>query len=217
MNLAAALTIYARNRYIEKLLPLLKRATKLRRIVSVYGATFEGQIDMDHFQGWGFSPMKNQGHTASITTLSLEGHQKACPEVSYVHNFPGAVESGIGRGSIGWIMRFLKTAFAILGPLVHIPLEEAGQRHLFLCTSARFSAGVNDKEPGVPLVDGLEYARGTSGISGSGAYSIDANGDSASPKVERLLAALREIGAVEQIMNNLERDISNALSATIEE
>lgn len=215
MNLAAALTTYARNRYIEKLLPLVKRATSLRRVVSVYGATFEGQIDMDHFQGWGFSPMKDQGHTASITTLALEGHQKACPEVSYVHNFPGAVESGIARGSIGWIMRFLKTVFAILGPLVHIPLEEAGQRHLFLCTSARFSAGADDAAPGVPLIEGLEYSRGTTGKPGSGVYSIDANGDSASPKVEKLLAGLREGGAVQKIMDNIACDIGNALDAKL--
>lgn len=186
-------------------------------MISVYGATFEGLIDMDHFEGWGFSPMKNQGHTASITSLALEGHQKTCSEVSYVHNFPGAVESGIARGSIGWIMRFLKTVFAILGPLVHIPLEEAGQRHLFLCTSARFSKGPDDVASGVPLIEGLEYARGTTGHSESGVYSIDANGDSAGPKVEKLLAELRGRGAVQQIMENLERNIGKALQATVEE
>lgn len=138
LHYPATLTIYARNRYIQKLLPLLKRATSLRRVVTVYCATFEGQIDLDHFQGWNFGLIKTQGHTASITTLALEGHQQAFPEVSYVHNFPGAVELGIGRGDIGYLMRFLKTVFALLGPLVHIPLEEAGLRHLFLCTSARF-------------------------------------------------------------------------------
>ena len=114
MHYPAALTIYARNRYIEKLLPLLERATSLRRVVGVYCATFEGQIDMDNFQGWDLGLMKNQGHTASITTLALEGHQLAFPNVLYVHNFPGAVESGIGRGSIGFLMRFLKTVFALL-------------------------------------------------------------------------------------------------------
>lgn len=167
---------------------------------------------MTNSQGWDFDLMKNQGHTASITTLALEGHQKTFPEVSYVHNFPGAVESGIARGSIGFLMRFLKTIFALLGPLVHIPLEEAGQRHLFLCTSARFSAGPDDAASGVPLVDGLDHARGTNGRAGSGVYSIDANGESASPKVERLLADLREKGLVDQITENIERDISNALS-----
>lgn len=69
---------------------------------------------MDNFQGWDLGLMKNQGHTASITTLALEGHQLAFPNVLYVHNFPGAVESGIGRGSIGFLMRFLKTVFALL-------------------------------------------------------------------------------------------------------
>ena len=192
----------------------MRQATSLRRVVSVYCATFEGKVDLEHFQGWDFGLMKTQGHTASITTLALEGHQQAVPRVSYVHNFPGAVESGIARGSIRYLMRFLKTVFALLGPLVHIPLEEAGQRHLFLCTSARFSAESEDTAPGVPLLDGLDYARGTDGHARSGVYSIDANGDSASLKVEKLLGDLRTKGAVQKVMENIEHDISTALHST---
>ena len=64
-----------------------------------------------------------------------------------MHNFPGAVESGIVRGSIGWLVRFLKTVWGVLGSWVHIPLEEAGDRHVFFCTSARSSNG-SDEESG---------------------------------------------------------------------
>jgi hypothetical protein len=98
---------------------------------------------------------------ASVMTLALEAHHKAAPEVSFVQNFPGAVESGIARGSSGGLIRVLKTIYAVLGPLVHIPLVEAGDRHLFLCTSARYCAGPEDSTAGVPLVDGLTLARGT--------------------------------------------------------
>jgi len=141
MHYQAALTAYARNRFMSNFLPLLRRGKGLRRVVSVFGGTYEGVVDMADFQGWGLGRMAGQGYEASITTLALEEHREAAPEVAFVHCFPGAVESGIGRGEIGGLMRVLKTIYAVLGSLVHVPLVEAGERHLFLCMSARFGVG----------------------------------------------------------------------------
>ena len=172
MHYPAALTIHARSRFISNLLPLMRRGKGLRRFVSVFGATYEGPISMADFQGWHLGRMENQGHTASIVTLALDAHHGAAPEVSFVHNFPGAVKSGIARGDIGALMRVLKTVFTVLGPLVHVPLVEAGNRHVFLCTSARFPAGPEDGTAGVPLVDGLAVARGSDGLIGSGMYLL---------------------------------------------
>ncbi|KAK5693065.1 hypothetical protein LTR97_010541 [Elasticomyces elasticus] len=211
---AAALTIYARNRLISALLPLLRRAQNLRRVVSVYSATFEGRIHMDDFQAARIGLMAKQGHMASITTLAMEGHHQAAPEVSFVHNFPGSVKSGIDRGSIGPLMRTLKTVFILLAPLVNIPLEEAGDRHLFLCTSARYGAGVDDEAAGVTLTDGSALARGTDGQNGSGVYSIDAYGESAKPKVEALLANMRQDGMVKKVQAMIEADIDRALASS---
>ena len=157
--------------------------------------------------------MSYYGHEASITTLALEAHHTAAPEVSFVHNFPGAVESGIARGSIGPLMRVLKTIYAWLGPLVHIPLEEAGDRHVFLCTSARFSAGPEDTTAGVPLIDGVALARGSDGQTGSGVYSINEKGESAGPKVERLLKTLRSQDMVERVWESIESEINGALTS----
>ncbi|TKA81526.1 hypothetical protein B0A55_02982 [Friedmanniomyces simplex] len=213
LQYASALTIYARNRFISNLLPLLRQAQDLRRVVSVYSATFEGEIHMDDFQAANLGLMAKQGHMASVTTLALEAHHRSAPEVSFVHNFPGSVKSGIDRGSIGPLMRTLKTIFIVLAPLVNIPLEEAGDRHLFLCTSARFSAGSQDKAAGVPLADGLALARSSDGQSGSGVYSIDAYGASAKPKVERLLAKLRGEDMVQRVQNAIEADINSALAS----
>ena len=174
----------------------------------------EGQINMNDFQCWKLGRMETYGHEASVVTLVLEAHRKTAPEVSFVHNFPGAVQSGIARGSIGGLMRVLKTIWAMLGPLVHIPLMEAGDRHLFLCTSARFPAGPEDATAGVPLSEGLPLASGTDGQDGSGVYSIDANGESAKPKVERLLAQLRSQGMVERVWEKVESDINGALASS---
>lgn len=170
---------------------------------------------MDDFQAWNLNRPAHQAHDASITTLMLEAFHSSAPGVSFVHNFPGAVVSGIARGSIGPLMRFLKTIWAVLGPLVHIPLVEAGDRHVFLCTSARFSAGPDDEAAGVPLPDGLEFARGTDGKNASGVYSIDSSGESANSKVEKLLARLRSQGLVQKVNEAIESDINSALACEI--
>jgi len=194
------------------LLPLIRPGKSLRRVVSVYRATFEGQIYMADFQGWNLGLRANRGHLASITTLALEADHKVAPEISFVRSFPGAVESGIGRGSIGGLMPFLKTVYAVLGSLVHVPLVEAGDRHLFLCTSARFSNGPEGATAGVPLANRLELARGSDGQIGIGVYSIDANDESAGRKVERVLALFRGQGMVERVRENIESDINVTLA-----
>lgn len=152
------------------------------------------------------------GQKASITTLSLEAQHQVAPEVSFIHNFPGAVVSGIARGNIGPFMRFLKTVWAWLGPLVHIPLEEAGDRHLFLCTSARFPAGPNDATAGVPPPEGLDVATGIDGEVGSGVYSINEKGDSSGANVEHLMTQFREQGMVARVWKKIESDIRSALA-----
>ncbi|KAL9092512.1 MAG: hypothetical protein Q9165_004316 [Trypethelium subeluteriae] len=214
LHYSAALGTYGRSRFISNLLPLIRRATGLRRVVSVFQGTYEGEIKMTDFQGWNLGLRENQGHKASIATLDLEAHHKAAPEVSFVHNFPGAVESGIGRGSIGGLMRVLKTIQTLIGPLVNIPLVEAGDRHVFFCTSARFSTGPEDTTAGIPLIEGLDLARGTDGQIGSGVYSIDANGESANSTVEELLAQLRKRGMVDQVRERMESDINAALASS---
>ena len=214
LHYPTALTIHARNRFISNLLPQIRRGPGLRRIVTVFGAGFEGKIHMHDFQAYNLSRPANQAHDASITTMALEAHQKTAQDVSFIHNFPGAVESGIARGSIGPLMRVLKTIWAVLGPLVHIPLVEAGDRHLFLCTSACFPAASECGTAGVPLFDGLSVAKGTNGLNGSGVYSIDAKGESTSPKVERLLAQLRSEGMVERVWERISSDIDDALKST---
>jgi hypothetical protein len=178
LHYPAALTIYCRNRFISNLLPHIQRATALRRVVTTFAGGWEGQIDMDDFEGYHISRFQSMGHNASIVTLALEGHHKAAPEVSYVHNFPGSVKSGIDRGDIGLFMRTMKTIFKLFAPLLNIPLEVSGDRHVFLCTSARYSNGPEDKAAGVPLVDGLELAEGIDGQRGSGVYTVDETGES---------------------------------------
>ena len=205
LHYAAALVVYSRNRFIVNLLPLLQNATALRRVVSVFTTTKEGPIDTTNFQGWRLPLMAQRGHASSIVTLSLEALAKKAPDVSFIHNFPGAVRSGIGRGTNGGIMSIVKAVYKLIGPLVYIPTIEAGERHVFLATSARYPAGTNgDAASGVPLAGGVVISRGTNGKSGSGVYSVDWDGESAGPKVEELLADFRKEGMVEKVWKHTE-------------
>lgn len=205
LHYATALVVYSRARFIVNLLPLLQKATDLRRVVSVFTATKEGPVDMTNFQARKVSLMSQRGHASSLVTLSLEALAKKAPDVSFIHNFPGAVKSGITRGTTGAMMFLFKAVSKVLGSLFYIPTVEAGERHVFLATSARYPAGTSgDAASGVPLADGVATARGTSSKIGSGVYSIDSQGESAESKVEVLLAQFREQGMVEKVWNNIE-------------
>lgn len=51
LTLQTALTFYGRNRFIVNLLPQIQQATSLRRVVSVYMGTFEGQVYLNNIKG----------------------------------------------------------------------------------------------------------------------------------------------------------------------
>ncbi|TIA60552.1 hypothetical protein D6C76_10298 [Aureobasidium pullulans] len=214
LHYPAAIAVHARNRFITDLLPLINNATSLRRVISVFIATLEGEIQMDDFQGWHMKLMANRDHAASITTLSLESHHKDNPNVSFVHNFPGVIKSGITRGTSGVVLTALKAVVRIFGSLFYMPAEEAGDRHVFLSTSARYSAGEKDEAAGVPLsvAPDLSFARGTDGKLASGVYSINASGESAGEKVEEALASLRSRGMTGKVMDTINTDIEKALA-----
>lgn len=196
------------------MLPLLRGLQFLRRVVSVFVATLQGEINMDDFQGWHLRLMESRGQAASVTTLALEAHHKLASEVSFIHDFPRVVKSGITRGTTGTLMGIFKAFFKIFGPLVYMSAVEAGERHVFLCTSARYPAGPEDDTNGIPLFHGLVCARGADGQIGSGVYSTNADGESAKPETEKLLAQLRKQGMVETVWRNIEADIENVLTSS---
>jgi hypothetical protein len=204
LHTMAATGYYARTRFIVNLLPNLKQATGLRRVVSVLAGGHEGPIYVTDFQGKSMSMLKIRGHIVSMTDMALETLAEQAPEVTFINDYPGAVKTGIGRESntlLAWIMTIV---LMVLGPLVCIPIRESGERHLFFATSAKYPPRVRLDAPvedpaGVPLSEGVEVARGTDGKVGSGVYSIHWSGEHAGPKVVELLAGLREEGMAQKV------------------
>ncbi|MCJ1314411.1 hypothetical protein MMC25_008093 [Agyrium rufum] len=209
LHFAAALIYYGRNRFIANLLPLLQTATSLRRVVSVFTGTKEGPIDMSNIQlrAAKTSLLKLRGHGASLVTTSLETFAKRAPDVSFVHGFPGHVKTNIQRDTTGAIFAIIKVVSAVFGLFTSIPFEECGERHVFLATSAKYPSRSNaDAVSMVGLTDGVEVARGTDGKVGSGVYSVDQHGESASEEVVKVLEGLRKEGVPEKIWEDTQKE-----------
>jgi hypothetical protein len=194
-----AIGYYARTRFITNLLPHLKQATNLRRVVSVLAGTHEGPIDTSDFQARNMSVLKLRGHVVSMTDLALETLAAQAPEVSFINDYPGAVKTGIGRESNSFLTWFMTFVLMIIGPLIYIPNQESGERHLFFATSGKYPPRVADGASGVSVVGAVAVAKGTDGKVGSGVYSIGSDGEEAGPKVVVLLAGIREQGLAEKV------------------
>ena len=205
LHLATSVLYYSRTRFAVNLLPLLQRASALRCVVSVFAGGKEGPVDTSDFQAWKVSLLSQRGHIASLITLSHEALAKKAPEVTFIHEFPGPVRSNLARSGQGAAIFALKAVFKVIGPMVYIPTQESGERHLFLATSARYPAGTSkDAASRVPLTGEVTIASGTSGVLGSGVYTVDWDGESSGTKVEKLLAKFRKEGMVEKVWNHTE-------------
>lgn len=188
LHLLAAVNYYSRTRFITNLLPLLQNAPVLRRIVTVAGGSCEGPIDPEDFPALRVPLPDIRGHLTTLITLGLEAVAASHPEVSFVHDYPGTVRTPL-------LKQFSEEQ---LKTFVFVPIDECGERHLYLATSAQFPPAAGESHA-VPLSDGLEPALGTTGLAGSGVYSVGSDCESASQEVRDLLAGLREKGMVRDV------------------
>lgn len=194
-------------RFILNLLPLLQNATSLRRVVSVGAATCEGPIDMDNFYGTGFPLMQWRDQTASIHTLSLEEAARRAPDVSFCHDVPGVVKTGISRDAEGFKLNLMLAISTLLSPFIAVPPDECGERHVFLATSAIFPPGKGGASAaGVSMGGKLSVVSGSDGNMGSGAYTVDNNGETAPPKAKQALAQFRKDGTAKKVWENIAGD-----------
>lgn len=207
LNIAAALVYYARSRFIHNLLPELQAATSLKRVVSVFAGTKEGPVYPDDINGVNVPFTQKRGHLTSLVTLAMEHLAQSAPDVSFIHDFPGFVKSGIAKempGIVGYIVRALGI---LLGPFLSIPNEESGAYHLYFATSARYPAKeISNTFAGVPTGKEVVSARGCDGQVGSGLYCLDERGESASAEIEALLAQFRSDGYREKTWHGIEKE-----------
>jgi len=184
-------------RIIMNLLPLLKSASGLRRVVTILAGTKEGSIDPNDLPGANVSFAKQRGHCTSLMTLTLEQIAKNAPGVSFIHSFPGLVVTDLGKNEFGAALTALMAVYKVIGPLVSTPIEEVGKRHLYLCTSGRFPA---PDAAGVPLGKGQAVATPTQGEGAAGVYSTDSRQDGGGKGWREALSKLRAQDMGEKVM-----------------
>ncbi|KAL1861177.1 hypothetical protein Plec18170_001692 [Paecilomyces lecythidis] len=199
------LVMHSRIRFMLNLLPLLQNAMSLRRVVSVGCATTEGGIDTTNITGKGLPLMKWRNQMASIHTLLLEEVARRAPTVSFVHDVPGVVKSGIARDAQGIGMTIALAISRLLGPLIETPPDECAEMHVFFATSAAFPPASGNAK-GVSLNGPVAVSKGSTGDVGSGVYTIDNKGNSASQRVFDVLAKHRDNGTDKQVWDYVVAD-----------
>ena len=195
-------------RFIKNLLPLLQRAPALRRVLTVAGGGVEGPLDSTDFSALRVPLLAMRGHLCTLISLGLEAAAKNAPDVTFVHDYPGTVDTALSTRMEGIKGVIIRAYIYFLGRWVCVPIEESGERHLYLMTSARYpplnSGTSRDFE--VPLSDGVEVSRGSNGQVGSGVYSVGWDGESLSLAAQNMLAGYREQGMVEEIWQHTESE-----------
>ena len=204
-----ALKLHSRTRFTTNLLPLLQNATSLRRVVSVLVGTKEGPIDLTNLDGENLALTESRTQSASMVTLLLEEAARVAPDVSFVHDYPGFVKSGIMKTIDNPVTYVLGNVLTYLAsPFISISPAESGERHLFLATSARYAPSQGDAGvAGVPASGDVAVAKGSDGKMGSGVYTVNERCESGGPLVDGILAKMREDGTAQKVWDHIEADI----------
>lgn len=193
---------YSKVRFAVNLLPLLNNAPVLRRVVCCFAGGLEGKVVTDDLDGRTTSQIAYRDNLASIVTLAVVKLSEDAPRVSWVHNFPGFVESGLWESMPGVLGTIVRTIVWALGRFFYMNPEECGQRQIFMATSARFpsaAASGDEDAPGVGLVDNLAQAMSLDGNSGGGAYSINEHADPIPEKKALMLRGYTTDGTKEAV------------------
>ncbi|KAJ5784984.1 uncharacterized protein N7503_010196 [Penicillium pulvis] len=173
-GLEASLTTryYSRIRMAQLLVPLLNQS-KSPHVLSILAGGQEGSLHEDDLgldNPKNFSVGSGNSHATTMMTFALEHLAAENPRISFVHAFPGIVATPlfnrIAGGILGMVIRY------VVAPVLKLFLRsvtEAGQRGLFIITSARYS--VDDGI--VPLAGDLQKAQRTEG----GIFTIDQHGE----------------------------------------
>lgn len=214
-----ALMYYARTRFIVNLLPQLKQAQSLRRVITVAAGGKEGAVVPSDWQANNMSMLSFRPHATSMVTLTLLAIAKQAPNVSFIHDYPGFVNTGMSRELTGIVPAITKVLFAPVMAMLKIPIDETGERQLYFATSARFpprnhgtgTAGTTDM---IALGQGVSTAVGADGTPGGGVYSIDYEAEGTSERVQSLLEGLKKDGTADKVWKHVEEEFVRITGST---
>jgi NAD(P)-dependent dehydrogenase (short-subunit alcohol dehydrogenase family) len=171
-----ALHYYTRMRFINQLQPLLDTAAtsnSLSRVVSV----LDPQVGLRMMPNFSDLSLKNSfslkncaSHASSMTNLTFLRLASQHPRTSYIHEYPGLVETGVGRDAWGAFEPLAKPFLWLLKVAMEVKPVESGERHLFASTSPTYTPKASS--------EGIKEAMtGSDTVKGSGSYLLNWNGD----------------------------------------
>jgi NAD(P)-dependent dehydrogenase (short-subunit alcohol dehydrogenase family) len=161
LEITQSLEYYSRMLFVLHLLPLLVEA-EAPKVVSVLAGGLEWATikldDLDLKKPGNFGAMNAHKQYGAMNTTALEKLANDNPNVTFIHSWPGWVNTGNVRRGLDPNSIMVWFVWLVLEPLIRLfsfSDEESGQRHLFQSTSAAFGGrGVPWK--GKPGINSLE-------------------------------------------------------------
>ena len=182
------------------------------------GGTKEGEVDVLDLPALRIPLLRLRPHLSSIHTLALESLAEQAPAVSFVHVFPGAVHTDLHKdtpGWLGWFSRIVhEIVYALSGRWLFVPIEECGDRHVYLATNGRYKPKDGDAV-GVKFIDGVDAAKGTDGVEGSGVYSLDWDCEGSTKNSVEVLDGLRKKGTREAVWNHITEEFERVVGTSV--
>lgn len=219
IDIPHALRLYTRFFFLSCLLPLLLAAPN-PRVISILAGGQESAIDLTDLEVKNnFTFIKGAENGTTQTTLAFEELAKHYPSISFIHKYPGFVNSGVVSRLLGTasgiyaIPAFL--ARWIVVPIVSLfsmSVDEAGERGMFLATSSRYPPAEPKSEfVGTLLPTGVTVAESSvvKDGKGNGVYRLGALDESAA--ASPVLEGYRAEGADKLVWNSMSSVFERAL------
>lgn len=203
LEASQVVSYYSHVVFIMRLLPQLREAAKSSESARVVNVLAAGQESTNLFlddltlkQPGRFSVPTYAAHAATSVTLTLKRISEA-PEnkdVIFIHSHPGKVSTDLFMKS--WAGKFdpSKAVAPPAGNFVELTPEEAGERCIYLITSAEFGGN------GIPVQSGRHAAQTLAHGARSSLFSI--NDKFEIVKQDNLLADLEKMGAPQKIWDH---------------
>ncbi|KAH7133670.1 hypothetical protein EDB81DRAFT_762952 [Dactylonectria macrodidyma] len=145
LEISQAVGYYSRMLFVLHLRALLEKAEHPRVVVVGAGGLEGTSIDLDDIdmkKPGSFGTIKAQAQYKNMNTMGLEKLAGENPNVTFIHSWPGSVNTGnVWRGIDDRNSIMAWFVWLILEPIIGLISSDedvAGQRHLFQCTSAVF-------------------------------------------------------------------------------
>ncbi|KAH7131476.1 hypothetical protein B0J13DRAFT_105051 [Dactylonectria estremocensis] len=144
LDTSQSVLYFSRITFIISLLPLLS-SSSTARVVSIMGGGKErAKIDLEDLElkkPGAFGAVRSQTHLIAMTTLTMDKLAERNKAVTFIHTFPGQVDTGNLRADLSPNSPLSWLLWIVVEPLIRLiglSHKESGQRHLYVGTSAMY-------------------------------------------------------------------------------